>query len=529
MAFKKYFNTAGPCLPEYHYMVDAVRRLGDVDVLVEQMQFFVLHAPRQSGKTTSLREWAKRVTDQGRYAAVHFSCETGEVAGDDFELATTGILAELRTAAARSLPADCQPPAVWPTSAPNLLLTAGLGAWAACSARPLVLCFDEIDALRGESLRSVLRQLRSGFSNRPRGFPSSVVLCGLRDVRDYKAAAGGDADRLGSSSPFNIKVKSLTLETFQRCDVEELFAQHTTQTGQVFTSEAIDLAMAVTGGQPWLVNALAREVVEEMRVPQHTAVVWEHIEMAKERLILARATHLDSLVARLLEPRVRRIVEPLLSGELAPPNDSFDDDLTYAQDLGLLTREPVPKIANPIYKEVIVRVLSREAEARVVTDPRTFVRADGTLDMERMLHEFSLFWKEQGAALSGNMPYQEVAHQLVMMAYLQRVVNGGGYIAREYGMGWKRMDLLVRWPFSDSLGKRHWQVEAMELKVWRDGRPDPMTEGLKQLDGYLQQASLDHGYLVLFDRRSSARPVEQRVLFERHTTPSGRPVLVMRA
>jgi hypothetical protein len=72
------------------------------------------------------------------------------------------------------------------------LLYAALEAWAQACPRPLVPFFDEIDALRGQSLISVLRQLRAGFSERPVAFPASVALCGLRDVRNYRAASGGD-------------------------------------------------------------------------------------------------------------------------------------------------------------------------------------------------------------------------------------------------------------------------------------------------------------------------------------------------
>ncbi|HYO59797.1 hypothetical protein [Archangium sp.] len=52
-----------------------------------------------------------------------------------------------------------------------------LPGWARACSRPLVLFFDEIDALRGQSLISVLRQLRTGFADRPGAFPLSVALC----------------------------------------------------------------------------------------------------------------------------------------------------------------------------------------------------------------------------------------------------------------------------------------------------------------------------------------------------------------
>ena len=331
-----------------------------------------------------------------------------------------------------------------------------------------MLFFDEIDALRGQSLITVLRQLRAGFPDRPGGFPASVVLCGLRDVRDYKAASGGDPERLGTASPFNVKLKSLRLGDFTDDEVRELYAQHTAATGQVWTEGSLVRAFEVTRGQPWLCNALAREIVEEMAVPPAEAITRDHVEQAKERLILARATHLDSLAARLAEPRVKRFIEPLLAGTLGEADDAYDDDLLYCRDLGLLARDNPVRVANPIYREVVARVLASPVESRVLAEPRSFVLPDGRLDLAKLLHEFAEFWREHGDVLSTGVPYHEVAPQLVLMAFLQRVVNGGGFIDREYGIGRGRIDLLVRWRHQDSAGKPTWQREALELKVWRD-------------------------------------------------------------
>jgi hypothetical protein len=356
-----------------------------------------------------------------------------------------------------------------------------------------------------------------------------VVLCGLRDVRDYKAASGGDPSRLGTASPFNIKVASLRLDDFTAEQVAALYAQHTGDTGQEFTREAVARAFDYTRGQPWLVNALAREITREMRIAPPEPVTAEHVDEAKERLILARATHLDSLVARLHEPRVRRVIEPLIAGDATGTDITYHDDVAYLRDLGLVARRPPAVVANPIYREVVVRVLGAQAEDQVVVDPRSVVLADGRLDFRRLLEEFAGFWRQHGEVLASGEFYHEVAPQLVLMAFLHRIVNGDGYVDREYGAGRGRIDLLVRWPYRDQDGKRAWQREAVELKVWRPGRPDPLGEGLRQLDDYLQRLDLDHGTLVVFDRRTEAAPLPDRVGFGHDRTPSGRPVTLLRA
>jgi hypothetical protein len=534
----RFFNTAGPCVEAWHYMLPAAERLPDAPLLVERGMYFVVHAPRQTGKTTTLMALAQQLTAAGKYAALHFTCEAGEAAGDDYVAGQRAVLYAIRDAAAEKLPAELQPPPSWPAEDDAHLLGAGLSAWAQACPRPLVLFFDEIDSLRGNTLISVLRQLRGRYPSRPEHAPWSVVLCGLRDVRDYKAASGGEPARLGTASPFNIKVESLRLAELTAAQVAALYAQHTAETGQPFTDEAVARAFALTAGQPWLVNALAREIVDKMRIPAPEPITAGHVEEAKERLILARATHLDSLVAKLSEDRVRRIIEPIMAGETLSGGTTYNDDAVYVRDLGLIALGKPIRIANPIYREVIARVLATVVEDSVVP-PRHFLAPDGQLDMPAILHAFAAFWRQHGEVLTGALIYHEVAPQLVLMAYLQSVVNGTGFIDREYGVGRGRIDLQLRWPYQDAQGQRQWQREAVEIKVWRDKKPDPLDEGLVQLDEYLAQLGLDHGVLALFDRRSGRRSghgdhvdaghAPPDVTFEQTRTASGRDVTLMRA
>ncbi len=54
MLMARFFNTSGPCRPELNYMLPPLRRVPTVRGLIEQQKYFVLHAPRQAGKTTAL-------------------------------------------------------------------------------------------------------------------------------------------------------------------------------------------------------------------------------------------------------------------------------------------------------------------------------------------------------------------------------------------------------------------------------------------------------------------------------------------
>jgi hypothetical protein len=212
-------------------------------------------------------------------------------------------------------------------------------------------------------------------------------------------------------------------------------------------------------------------------------------------------------MARLNDPRVRRVIEPLLAGDITS-SDTYQEDVQYLRDLGLCATNNPLRVANPIYREVIARVLAGAVEIQVEAEPKSFVLPDGRLDFDRLLREFTAFWRQHGEVLTAGVPYHEAAPQLVFMAFLQRVVNGGGFVDREYGVGRGRIDLLVRWPYPEQ-GQRRWQLHAVELKLWRENQADPLSDGMVQLDGYLERLGLPEGVLVLFDRRAQSRATLQ--------------------
>ena len=512
----KHFNTAGPCRPEDHYMLPAAARLPEMRELVDQKAYFVLHAPRQIGKTTVMMELARELTAEGRYLAVMLSMEAGSAFKHQPERAERRILREWRRLIGFRVPAELQIPP-WPRD----VQTVGEALWylASNSPRPFVVFLDEIDSLEDESLIAVLRQLRSGYPDRPRDFPWSLALIGMRDVCDYKVASGG-SERLDTASPFNILTRSLTLENFTAAEVATLYRQHTAETGQVFSDEAARRAFELTEGQPYLANALAKVAVEELQPDKAQPITLAEIERAKQILIERQETHLDSLVKRLREPRIRNIIEPILAGKSL--SDLPADDLRFALDLGLVRQSNGGGIviANPVYREVIPHMLAFVTRASLPQIAPTWLKPDGRIDFERLLEAFLKFWRQHGQPLLKSVHYHEIAPHIVLMAFMDRVVNGGGHLEREYAIGTRRMDVLLTYG-ADRL--------AMELKVWRDGESDPLGEGLEQLDHYLSGLGLETGWLVIFDQRSGLPDISQRTTAEKARTPAGREVVVIRA
>jgi hypothetical protein len=492
-----FFNTSGPCIPGEHYMLPPQRRLHDVLALIEGRRYFTLHAGRQTGKTTSAMWLEDHLNATGRWRAVWVDLEIAREKPDVGRAMTT-ILAAFERALAFRHPEWPRPQAdehAAMLATPDSALLTYLTRLAGLDPLPLVLLLDEVDGLVGEAMVSFLTQLRHGYIERSRvPFPASVVLVGQRQVRDYALRDEGRQTLtwLGTTSPFNITAEATTLGPFTEHEVTELLEQHTETTGQRFSPEATARIGELGCGHPWLTNALADQIVRRDVSDRTVEIVAAHVEAAKEALILERRTHIDSLVARLREDRVRRILAPMLVGDRAT-DDVLDDDFAYVLDLGLIrARGGRYEIANPIYAEVLPRALTHTQQMQIANEPACYVRPDGALDMSKLMADWQVFWRKDGHLAAEGFRYREAGPHLMLMAFLQRVVNGGGRIEREYGLGRGALDLLVEW---------RGQAHAIEVKLRRDTETE--TDALDQLVRYLDHVGLLEGWLVMFDLRST--------------------------
>ena len=500
------FNTAGPVNATDHYLIAPLSRIDLDEVLgmVRDKKYFVLHAPRQTGKTSALLALAEVLNERG-YGCVYVTVETARTARDDVQRAMRTVLVRLASQARATLD-DGFLDDIWPDVLARVgadeALGEALSRWAEAAPLPLVLLIDEIDTLVGDSLLSVLQQIRAGYPGRPARMPHSVVLCGMRDLRDYRMGAAGTA-------------KSLRLGDFSREQTLALLGQHTEETGQAFAPEALEAVWTQTRGQPWLVNALAYGACFEnraLREDRSRTVTADDIAAAREELIVNRVTHLDYLADKLREDRVRRVIEPMLSGS---DRHAFTDrDIAYVRDLGLVARDAPLRVANPIYAEVLPRELAWVAQETLDVSPPRYVRTDGSLDAELLMAEFQSFFRRHSEHWRNRFAYEEAWPQLLLQAYLQRVVNGGGRIEREYALGSGRVDLLIVWPLADRV-----QEFVVECKVVRehDGLERVVDEGVEQTARYVDRCAAEAGHLVVIDRREN-RSWEEKVF---HLRPGG--------
>jgi hypothetical protein len=534
-------------------MIPAVPRVPDISDMINGEHYFVFHAPRQSGKTTCLTALTDRINSTGKYYAIY--CELSAL-GDtvDAETAMGQIVAEIDAGLLLSKVDEIRRLAFSFASEPYMasaVTKVRLMLNDLCRAldRELVIFFDEVDSLHEAPLLMFLMQIRAGYNLRFESpasrFPRSMALVGMRDIKDYLTKVRSDSESKGpGGSPFNVREPSLSLADFTREEIEALYGQHTAETGQVFEPEAVERAWHWTEGQPWLVNALAKDiVVKRFRNDYSRAVTGADVEAAVRDIILRDETHFYSLRERLREPRVRRVVETVLVGAASLPRAISNDDAKYAIDLGLLKADPEtgkPKRpANPIYSEIIARTLTEKLQEMMPDDlPGKWM--DGTrLDMNGLLKAFQTYWLRNRKSLAKDNELDSRVKEsikealarfniadggmgdalamtirkgltdrsteafclLVLFAFLQRVVNGGAKIDRDYALGKTRVDIFVQYkgiPY------------PLELKI-KGNRS--RKKSVAQLCGYMEESGVPVGWLIIFDR-NMRKPWGEKVFWE---------------
>ncbi|MFK7980875.1 MAG: AAA-like domain-containing protein [Saprospiraceae bacterium] len=511
---EKFFNTAGPIKKNRHYYVDSKKRWDFQKVLdlIEQEKYFILHAPRQTGKTSALLSLVDYLNDTQNFEAIYVNIEAAQAARENVEGAMQAITGQIASRHRLYLKNNLLKDnwlTIYQQEGYHQAVTNLLTFWAENATKPTVLFLDEVDALIGDTLISLLRQIRGGYDKRPAAFPISIILCGVRDIRDYRIHSSKTKEIITGGSAFNIKAESLRLENFSKEHIQDLYTQHTIATAQVFEEGILDLVWHYTQGQPWLVNALAYEATYNMRENRDRTktITVADFKTAKERLILRRDTHLDQLTDKLQEDRVRRVIAPMLSGSFAS-SDHHVDDVQYVRDLGLInvTISGKISIANAIYQEVIPRELTWQMQTGMTTDHLWYIQPNGALAIDKLLRSFQDFFRQHSEHWLERYAYKEAGPQLLLQAYLQRIVNGGGRIEREYGFGRGRTDLFVEYFYGDNQK----QAIVLELKILYNSLESTIEEGITQIKTYMDKCGTTEGHLLIFDRRTN-RAWEEKI------------------
>lgn len=506
---EKFFNTAGPVNLDRHYKLDPLTRwdLDEVITLINQQKYFLLHAPRQSGKTSCMLALRDRINSEDSFYCLYVNIESARGAKASINDAMKTILSSIELEIRIQNTLDrIKIKEIIDEIISNDRLGSALSQFftelSFLVKKPVIIFIDEIDSVHGEVLISILSQLRTGYTNRGTGYPWSIMLTGVADIKDYKIY-GIDNRHITGGSCFNIKSKSLTIGNFSRDEIKTLYIEHTKETGQQFENEVYNLVYNYTGGQPWLVNALAYEVCFENKKlrDRSITITASMIKDAKGKLVLSRQTHLDQLADKLKENRVRRVIEPMILGG---DSGASMDDKQYCSDLGIVKKTKQGYvISNAIYMEVIPRELTNLVQDNFTSRYKIpeWINPYGTINNDKLISMFVEFWRENSdawkASLSG---YVEAAPHLIFQGFLQRVANGHGEIDREYALGNKRVDLYLKW----KTGKEEQRI-IFELKIRtaKCSLDSIKQTALKQTKEYADMCNSTDINILIFDRREN--------------------------
>lgn len=505
------FNTAGPNDSARHPTISARSRLPALWDIVAQGNYFVLHAPRQMGKTTLLLDLAAELNRDKTHVAALVSLEPG-AAFPGVDAAELAMLDSWRYDLAAYLPSEVSVPR-WPDAPPGNRIGAALSAFAQECPRPLVLFLDGFDTLSRDVRMSVIRQIRAGKPRRPRGFPWSIGFASLRDPRELDTAPGSGTQPTSSMS---LEAEVIALAPLTKEHVATVCESVGECIEQPFLSTAVERVFELTLGAPLFVNLLAQRLVElfEHRKGSITAA---DVDKAREVVLERRGGVLDEVFDRMRDSRFKALMEQVAAGN---QRDVSSDEARAAVDLGAIRdmQDGTVQFANPMWKQLIMRQLPNTRSSMFTTDKPTWVRPDGRLDPDKLLDTFLDFWRRNGDQVFAGVSYGELS-PLVLTAFLNGIVKNGGIIEREYALGRGRMDVCIR---------QGGVAVALVVKVRRERDTDPIVEGIAQVDEAVTRHGIDAGWLVIFDRRKGLPPVSQRVRSTGAETPSGRQIVVVR-
>jgi hypothetical protein len=493
------FNITGSIIPEEHYYADRTPQIEKLTALVEERTYFVINRPRQFGKTTVLKFLATHLLHSKTWLPILISFEGyGQKpdlpAEEFFRIFWERALFYLEASGNRS---EWKPAATQEKASAHDFQKDVRSFCKALGEKKAVLLVDEVDSIPETVVISFLRALREMYLDRDL-LPTfhAVALAGVHDIKNLKAKYRDETQTLGSASPFNIAI-DYELPPFSRENIRQYYLQHTQETGQEFDEKVFARIHHVTNGHPWLVSALAKTLVETIAPERRQKIALTHTDEAIQKLINSRNANFESLFNNAKKPEIFPLVLNLLIGRRREYNiqaDNIDLGVKY----GVFAEDNQQLIlANLIYAQVLYKHFKEELQGTGIAElveRNRFLDKSGQLDFRRVMEKFQVFMKAKGSVLTKHPTFKEATAQLLLLSYLDLLVNGKGWTFKEVQSGEGRIDVMCCY------GQ---QKEVVELKLWYGARR--YEEGLEQLAEYLESESLDHGYLLVFDRRKVKR------------------------
>ncbi|MDF2885163.1 MAG: putative AAA-ATPase [Clostridiaceae bacterium] len=518
---RKKFNVTGTCIPNKHYMVDTSNKMKKIINLIEDEEYFIINRPRQYGKTTTLFLLYNQLKQTEEYLPIKISFEgIGDLVFENEESFSKTFLEIVKTNLLlndKSLAGFLEDRE---SSANNLTqLSKIITEFIIRAGKKVVLMIDEVDKSSNNQLfLSFLGMLRNKYLLRNEGADytfHSVILAGVHDVKSLKFKIRPE-DEQKYNSPWNIASDFDVDMSFSEEEVGTMLDDYIENKGVILDKAYFSERLYFyTSGYPFLVSKLCKIIDEKIMVEENLKWEKEYMDMAVKEILKDSNTNFDSLIKNIendieLYDFVKKIVLEDEEIFYIKTDEIINKGITH----GILSEENgFCKINNKIYEQLIynhmmMKVIRKNIYSRMTeyNYKSKFININGDLDIEKILVMFQEFMKHEYSQKRAD--FLEADGRLVFLAFISPIINGIGFAFKEVQGGEeKRFDIVITY---------NKKMYILELKKWNG--EEYHKKGLFQLAEYLEQYSLDKGYLLVFDFRKlkgeAGNVIKSTVTFE---------------
>jgi hypothetical protein len=515
----KEFNIEGLCNPDIHYMVDITGRLLDIKRRIDRGKYFVINRPRQYGKSTAL--FNLRLILPPSYDIISIS-----LGGMEDELMQTGSFCKsISMKIIESL--EITETDISDNSF-NLLssminrtdlnifvieLVHCLKMMCKEHKKPIVFTIDEIDgSTDSKAFINLLAQLRDQYLYNRKNTFQSVILAGVRDIRNLKtrirpnSASKGDmysqdawASRSRSErpAPWNIAEKFDLDMSFSSSDISTMLKEYDVDHELGMDIDFFsNLLYEYTSGYPVLVSGICKQIDAEVSksFPDLKSAWSENgFLIAEKEFRTGKNDLIDSLNEKLVShPRLKEYLRKLLSSGQEFLFSKTDTAVEEGALFGFIVDDGkgLAKVSNRFIQTYLYEYFANEhAEGNpgiydLVAREKGLVLAGGVLDMETLLLKFTNYIERE---YRPSESFKEDPGRFAFITYIKLLLNGAGFYFIENETADKtKADIAITY-----FNRKY----IVETKIWRGQKY--VDEGEEQLADYLESFGLDEGYLLV--------------------------------
>ncbi len=476
----RYFNTSGPNIVAEHYTLMRPQLIAEGLDKIHKSRYFSIWAPRQTGKSTYFRLLADRLETEG-YKVAYINFENFKEA--DISSFLNNFHFHLHQ--------------FWGIDFIGLSLTDTFTKVVKINDKKLVLIIDEVEGINPDFFGQFLHSIRNAYHSRTTHALKSVILVGVSNI------VGVVQD---NASPFNI-ADNLNVPYFTNEETLELIGQHERETGQLFDPSVKTKISEITANQPGLVNAFARQLVENH--PKKDLITYpDYLKVESWFLTEAIDKNISNIVNK--AKTHRKFIDRLLFTQTKIPFQIHRDVIKELYVNGIINRDEdgfvafrVPLYQKCLYSAFYPYMNGEGDRIRGYADVDTFLLPDGQIDMDKIIKNYKEYAQRKGFRFfrekNPDGTYVSLKEAALMYSFdtyinaLMILVGGKTYLEPSVALG--RSDRVI-----NVKGFEY----VVETKVYSD--TVQFAEGKTQLAYYIKKLNLTTGIYLVFVRSTITNP-----------------------